>query len=129
MPVLEELRIMVVDDQFASRQTIRAMLRMFGVTQTFEAASVADARAFLTDARDMVDVVITDIVMPGEDGLDLFKMCKENYPDLPVLVLSGAVDHKTVSRAKDLGVRAFLAKPFSGAQLQNKLSALINSSN
>lgn len=122
---LSELRVLLVDDQYESRKIIRAMMQNFGLTQSFEAASTDDALAFLAEARDMVDLMLTDIVMPGDDGLELFLRCRKNWPDLPTIVFSGATDAPTILRAKTYGVSAFLARPFSTRQLKSKIEAVL----
>lgn len=125
---LGELRILLVDDQPASRVTLRTMLRNIGVTQTYEAGNGREAIEFLSDARDFVDVVLTDLVMPEVDGVELFGHCRSSFGDLPVLLASGHCDRSALMRAKSAGVWAFLAKPFSLDQLKRKLTAVLDAS-
>ena len=79
-------RVLVVEDEAYVRTSIAEVLGERGYDVDL-AASVADALASL--GRTPVDVVLTDLKMPGADGLDLVKRMRHAYPLIPVVVLTG----------------------------------------
>lgn len=73
-----------------------------------------------------LDLVITDLYMPDEDGLELIGKVRKLRPDLPVIAISGAKADLTLMRvARRLGARATLAKPFTKADLLKTVAAVL----
>jgi DNA-binding NtrC family response regulator len=101
-------RVLVVEDEAYVRDSLLEMLRArnFDVTA---AASVAEALAALS--RSPVEVVLSDLRMPGTDGLELVKRLQASAPDLPVVLLTG---HGTVGSAVEClkaGASDYILKP------------------
>lgn len=74
-------------------------------------STVKDAIAVLE--KDPPGLVITDIRMPGLDGLDLFRLIRERFGALPVIAITGHYDAEIMETAEKLGVEHFMEKPFS----------------
>jgi CheY-like chemotaxis protein len=78
-----------------------------------------------------IDVVISDVVMPGIDGNMLLRWIRrsENSPDrfVPVVMISGMVDRKCLTTARDAGVNEFVAKPFSPDIIFKRVQKVIES--
>ncbi len=111
----EELnRVLFVDDDEMLRN---ANLQTLGLAalQATACASAAEALAVL-DA-DFPGVVVTDVRMPGMDGLELFGRLHEMDPDLPVILITGHGDVPMAVAAMQAGAWDFLTKPFSADQL------------
>jgi DNA-binding NtrC family response regulator len=91
MPVKASGRVLLVDDEINALKVLSAILREEGYT-VFEAQSVDGAQMVLTN--DDIDVAITDLKMPGRDGMQLFDHITEHFPDIPVIFLTayGSVD-------------------------------------
>ncbi|MBW2734299.1 MAG: sigma-54-dependent Fis family transcriptional regulator [Deltaproteobacteria bacterium] len=106
--------VLVVDDDVALCEVLVALLEQDG----FNARKAISARAALA-VLDMapVDVMITDLRMPGMDGMELLERTKQSWPELPVLMLTahGAVD--TAVEAIKKGAAGFLLKPFDREQI------------
>ncbi|HET7544158.1 MAG TPA: sigma-54 dependent transcriptional regulator [Polyangiaceae bacterium] len=101
--------VLLVDDDAAITTVLGSLLKQEGMAVTC-AASGAEALAALT--KHPVDLVVTDLRMPGMDGMTLLRRIAQSYPDLPVVVLSA---HGTVPLAVDAmkaGAADFLTKPF-----------------
>ena len=103
-------KVLVVDDDVVVGQSINRVLTGQGY-QVREAMSAAEALEELGHQR--YDMVFTDIKMPGMSGLDLTSRMKENYPEMPVLVITGFGTEASEAKARDLGVAGFLHKPLS----------------
>lgn len=107
--------VLVVDDEATLRKNIARSLRRAGF-EVITAADGAGARQAL-DASD-IDVLCLDIHLPDEDGLDLLEEVRQTFPDIPAIVMSGAVNPEHRPRAARLGVEEFLSKPFRLAELK-----------
>src|SRR5579863_5130109 len=102
--------VLVVDDDQSFRRVIEYQLREDGF-HVLTAASVASALAQY-EAR-TIDVVVTDVKMPGADGMELLGRLKAIEPDLPVVILTA---HGTIGSAVDAmkrGAVDYLTKPFT----------------
>jgi DNA-binding NtrC family response regulator len=104
-------RILVVEDDDETREAVAGALRDLG----YDAAVCPDARA--ARAHSDVDIVVTDIRMPGESGLELCAEIAGNRPDLPVILMTAFGDTRAVSLGLRAGASDFLAKPFSLSDL------------
>jgi YesN/AraC family two-component response regulator len=72
-----------------------------------------------------VDLVLSDLMMPEMDGLQLLKIAKERFPDLPFVLLTARVEAQDRLSALQLGVDDYLTKPFLEAELLARLRNLI----
>jgi CheY-like chemotaxis protein len=83
---------LVVDDEPAIRTYLGAVLQRRGL-QIFEAGNAVEALRILRDRGSQIDLLITDIQMPGDmDGIDLAYSVKTSFSTLPVIVISGYSD-------------------------------------
>ena len=112
-------RILIIDDDAAVRATVRHLLERAGY-QITEAGDGREGSRML----DGVDLVITDLLMPEVDGVDLLGMIRREGRTLPVIAMSGGgkVDSKSyLDVARALGAFATIAKPF---ELEHLLSTV-----
>ncbi len=105
---MPEALILVVDDEAAQRDILGGFLRKQGF-EVREAASVPDALARLRGER--VDLVLTDVRMPGMSGLDLLREARALNPELPVLVLTAYGSVTDAVAAMQAGAADYLTKP------------------
>lgn len=124
-PSFSDIRAMIVDDQPESRSMMRAMLIDMGITQIYEAGDGRDALSFIDVASDMIDIIICDWNMPKMTGIELLRQLRSVWPDTPFLMVTGRKDLESIVEAKSSGVSAYIAKPFSPAQLEVKLRVLM----
>lgn len=118
----ETQSILIVDDEERLR---RALERSFCQEnwQTQAAASGEKALGILQEQR--VDLVITDLVMPGMDGMSLVRRIKDTLPETEVIILTAYGSPESMEEAKALGVSCYLAKPFDLAYLKTKVNELL----
>ena len=103
-------RILIIDDDAAVRGTLRTMLQKAGY-ETIEAPDGRDASRML----DGVDLIITDLLMPDMDGVDLLGSIRKAGHAMPVIAISGGgrVDPRGyLDVARALGAYAAFSKPF-----------------
>lgn len=107
-------RILIVDDE----KGIREILRPFFESQGFEVFEATDGVEAVEMARkESFDVVLTDLKMPGLDGLEVLKRIKEISPETAVSVIAEYPSTETVIKALELTCHGFLRKPLDLGQL------------
>ena len=124
MPAASALNVLVVDDQLTMRSLIRNSLQQIGVREITEAADGELAlRSIITKP---VHLVISDFNMPNLDGLSLLRAIRAHPPisKTAFIMLTGRADRELVQRAVQFGVNNYLVKPFTTAQLKEKLEAV-----
>ena len=108
-------KILVVDDDTAVRELLVEGLDTFG----YPSVSASDIdEAFATVKREPIGLVLSDIDMPGGDGLQLLKRIKEHDADLDVIMVTGAVDADTAVQAIRRGASDYVTKPFNLDEVQ-----------
>ncbi len=105
--------ILVVDDDDPVRVMLARLLRTQGY-DVLQAAHAAEARALLEKRRP--NLVISDIVMPGESGIELRRGILERWPDLPVILISGYSAEGPAEFAARTPYTVFVQKPFAADQ-------------
>jgi DNA-binding NtrC family response regulator len=113
--------VLIVDDEPASRYALRRALE--NRYQIAEADSAAAARSALT--ADKPDLLLLDVVLPGEDGLSFLKWLRGQGHDLPVLMVSALDTAKTAVEALQLGAADYLVKGFDLEELRQRVANLL----
>src|SRR5580700_7080534 len=108
--------VLVVDDDQTIRQYLTHFLTSVGYSVEC-AGSGNDAIARLSSGRSP-DLILLDLMMPGMDGLDVLSHFKKLKPNLPIVILSGVGQVKTVVEAIKLGATDYLNKPFEDQELE-----------
>ena len=122
-------RIMLVDDDESFRPMLRTTLTKLG-HQVREARDGDEAMAMFE--QEPADIVITDIIMPGKEGLEIIGMFKIRFPGVKVIAMSGAgrvVKTNYLKLARAEGADGVLDKPFSNEQLTRMIAQLTPSPN
>jgi len=117
--------VLVVDDVGVVRKAVFRFLSEAGA-RVFEAASAGEAREVRSTARPPVQLVITDVVMPDVNGVDLSRVIREQWPATRVLFMSAFPAEVLVQEGLDNPDVMFLAKPFTRDELMAKVSAALS---
>ncbi len=106
---MSQHKIWVIDDDRAMRWVLEKTFKEEG----FDVTSFEDAQSALDDiAENTPDVILTDIRMPGIDGLTFLGKVKNNYPDLPVIIMTAHSDLESAVSSYQTGAFEYLPKPF-----------------
>jgi len=114
--------VMIVDDSLFMRKILHGILVDKGYSVTAEAASGLEAMRNLHG--DHPDIILLDIVLPDSNGLDLLESIITACPDTKVVVCSSIAQPLVISKALDLGARAFIQKPFTPEKVAEVLERL-----
>jgi two-component system cell cycle sensor histidine kinase/response regulator CckA len=109
-------RVLVVEDEFAVRQFVRRALEKRGY-EILQAASGPDAIELVRSQSGTLDLIVTDVVMPGMSGARLIQELRNMGVDAPVLYMSGYTDDEVIRRGVKHSEVMLLAKPFTAPQL------------
>jgi two-component system cell cycle sensor histidine kinase/response regulator CckA len=119
--------VLVVDDVGVVRKAVFRFLSEAGA-RVFESASVGEALEVLGTARPPVQLVITDVVMPDVNGVDLARVIREQWPATRILFMSAFPAEVLVREGLDHPDVIFLAKPFTRDELMAKVFAALRGS-
>jgi len=114
--------LLVVEDDPEMRDLLRKVLEKEGYKVSV-APGTREAVASLTQAR--FDLVVTDLVMPGNGGLEILRVIREGTPALPVIIITAFGDWDSYSRALEMGAAAFISKPLRMAELLAAIHAAL----
>lgn len=107
--------ILLVDDE----ENIRAVLRDFFESEGFEVFEATDgADAIEMTKTKRFDVVLTDLMMPGPDGLEVLREIRHVSPATAVLMLTGFPSTESIIKALELGCDGYLSKPINLSELK-----------
>jgi two-component system, NtrC family, response regulator AtoC len=111
----QSVRMLVVDDDDGLREYLEVLASSRGF-QVFSAPTGEDAVEMLERARP--ELVTLDLVLPGMNGLETLRKIKESLPEVPVIMLSGHGQARSIVEAMKLGAADFLRKPFEVEELE-----------
>lgn len=107
--------LLVVDDEVLARQNLSHLFRKEGYRVT---ACADGATALAALERESFDVVLSDLRMPGIDGMALLKACREQYPSTKVIMLTAFASLDNAVAAVKAGAFHYVAKPFRLAEVR-----------
>jgi DNA-binding NtrC family response regulator len=116
--------VLVVDDDRMIRDLEAQILRVQGYT-VLEAENAVEALRVAASTV-TIHLLITDLVMPEVDGLELTRRFREVHPTTPVLMVSGSLPVLRARSAPDFVLFDFLAKPFQFSELLHKVRVLLD---
>jgi len=107
-PAESRVRIVVADDEASARSGLATLLRQEG----FEVVLAEDGVSGLARVQETApDVLVTDLRMPGMDGIELLRKAREAHPDLIVVLVTAFAEVETAVRAMQEGAEHYLTKP------------------
>lgn len=110
-------RILLVEDELAVREMLARALGRQGYDLLL-ASNGSEAVALRDEEIKSIDLLISDLIMPGANGAEVASSLRQRVPNLNVLFMSGSGDHPVLHRVLTCGER-FIGKPFSIAQFSN----------
>ncbi len=117
------MRILFADDHSLIREALKPhLMKLREKTEVIEAGSLDEALRFTRD----VDLVLLDLQMPGMNGFEGFDRMKQALPDVPIVIVSGFSDKRTINAALERGASGFVPKTATGKTLIRALEAVLD---
>ncbi len=118
--------VLVVDDDTQMREAMSEAIKRFG----YNVVSAQNAREALelVDGKEEYSLIITDMKMPGMDGLEFIKRVRAKTSNIPILVITGFATVENAVECMKLGASDYLMKPFSFDSLKNAVTGLLTPS-
>jgi DNA-binding response OmpR family regulator len=114
--------ILIIEDNALMRSAMTRVLESAG-HHVLDAADGATGMKLFRDARPAL--VITDIVMPGQEGMETIRLLRQHSPNVPILAISGGGWQDYLGFAKELGADETLRKPFPAEELLAAVAKLL----
>ncbi len=108
--------ILVVDDEDSIRDITKKSLESYNY-KAITASDGIEAIALYAERRDEISVVLTDIIMPVMDGLTTIRTLQKINPQVKIIAVSGLVSNDKINAITEIGIKAFLSKPYTAQQL------------
>lgn len=118
---IEELNVLVVDDEATIVGMVESVLRDMGVVSVYTAADGVQALDYFAGGVRIIDLIVCDWMMPEMNGLEFVQKARAMHVEAPVIMLTVLNDPKHIVAARDAGVSAYIAKPFTAVQLKEKV--------
>jgi DNA-binding NtrC family response regulator len=119
---LKEKRTLLVDDDVLIRDSLGLVFKARNCA--LRACETAE-EGLQALAADHYDIIISDLKLPGMDGLEFFRKTAVDHPDTPRVMITAYGDRDTYSEAMQIGVDEFIEKPFSVKALIASLSMMV----
>jgi len=119
--------ILVADDEPGVRRTVKRVLSLSG-HEILEADDGAAAMSLMQEHEGAVDLLLADIKMPVMDGIALALSVAAQWPDIPILLMTGYADQRERTSGLENLIQGVIAKPFSIDQLQKAVAACLQGS-
>ena len=119
MDIPTKYKILVVDDEINVCKSIRQAI----VKEEYEVdMALSGEEALEMDKKELYDLVITDLMMPGISGVDLLKTLKRARPEVIVILVTGYPTIRTAVQSIKLGAFDYIPKPFTPVELRSLIS-------
>ncbi len=107
-------KVLVIEDEVNLQRAVERILTVNG----YEVFCASDGRSALRlIKREHPDIVLTDIFMPGMEGLETIRVLSSSFPELPIVIMTGSLDNLFIDLGKRFGACEALNKPFSSDEL------------
>jgi two-component system, cell cycle sensor histidine kinase and response regulator CckA len=108
--------ILIVDDEPSIRDITKTSLENSNY-KVITASHGIEAIALYAQHQEKICIVLTDMVMPFMDGITTIRTLQKINPTVKIIAVSGLISHDKVNAATEIGVKAFLSKPYTTKQL------------
>ncbi len=119
----QKLRVMLADDHAILREGLRGILQRDRELEVVAEAGESNEVVEIV-AQAKPDVLVLDLVMPGLDGLEVFRLVREQSPETKILVFSGYMSDELIVQCLQAGAKGYLAKTAKSTELLEAIKAV-----
>jgi len=116
--------ILIVDDDTFTTEILMELLEDMGYLVSHAENGSAALKIF--QSVDNIDLIITDIMMPNGDGINLITEIKKKQPDIPVIAVSGVFSEEFITRVDQSGADVFFKKPVAIVDLEKAVNSFLS---
>ncbi len=121
----EKRTALIVDDEETVLDIESFMLQKIGFN-TLKASNSEEACQLYEDKKELIDIVVLDMIMPDENGANTYKRLKKLNPDIRVLITSGFEKNGNVDEILNDGQNGFIQKPFKFEEFTNNIDRMLS---
>ena len=122
---MEKTRLLVIDDNKELVDMVKEYFKTVpNIDVVLEAKDGSEGISYIRDKQDSFDIILLDLIMPGNDGLNVLKYMNDNKIDKKVIVLTSYNTQDMISKVAALGASYFMLKPFELSNLKEKINTL-----
>jgi two-component system cell cycle sensor histidine kinase/response regulator CckA len=118
--------VLIIDDEPSIREITKTSLEAYNY-KAITASDGIEAIALYAEYRDKISLVLTDMLMPSMDGITTIRTLNKINPNVKIIAISGLATSDKMNAAYDLGIKAFLSKPYTAKQLLETIHTVKNS--
>jgi two-component system, cell cycle sensor histidine kinase and response regulator CckA len=118
--------VLIIDDEPSIREITKTSLEAYNY-KAITACDGIEAIALYAEYRDKISIVLTDMLMPSMDGITTIRTLHKINPNVKIIAISGLATSDKMSAAYNLGIKAFLSKPYTAKQLLETINNFKNS--
>ena len=116
--------ILLVEDNLSARMALETLLDALGY-RVLPAGDAAEAEKVFTQHAQEIDLLVSDLLLPGVNGTELYERLKQQKPPLRCVLMSGYPLEEESERLHALGIRHWIQKPFGMESMQAILSSAL----
>ena len=124
------MKVLVVDDEqdveFLFQQRFRKEIRAGQIDLEFALSGEAALDSLETRGRAGRELILSDINMPGMNGIELLRIVKQRYPDLKVFMITAYGDEHNYTTAMENGADDYFTKPLEFEELKGKIARILS---
>jgi two-component system, response regulator YesN len=115
------IKVMLVDDEPIFLRGFKNLIKWEEIDCAITQVAMNGEEALENLARDKPDIIITDLIMPGMDGIELIKQVKSLEPSIEIIILSGHGEFEFAQQALENEVCGYLLKPVTRQQMSDEV--------
>jgi two-component system, cell cycle sensor histidine kinase and response regulator CckA len=118
--------VLVIDDEPSIREITKTSLEAYNY-KVITASDGIEAIALYAEYREKISIVLTDMLMPSMDGITTIRTLHKINPNVKIIAISGLATSDKMNAAYEVGIKAFLSKPYTANQLLETINTVKNS--
>ena len=115
--------VLIIDDEPSIREITKTSLEAYNY-KAITACDGIEAIALYAEYRDKISIVLTDMLMPSMDGITTIRTLHKINPNVKIIAISGLATSDKMNAAYELGIKAFLSKPYTAKQLLETINTV-----
>ena len=118
-------KLIIVDDHELYRTGIKSYLSKVSSMQILGEATNAQELFQLLGKEKLPDIILLDIILPGQTGIDIARILKTSYPQIKILILSSETSEELIMKLSEIGINGFISKSSPREELLDAINSVM----